>query len=292
MKKYSKGRMKLKRLMVVFAGLLVLMLISGIVLLFAFCFKDTITKVEISNVANEVSEDVAQNSLPIVIDNLVVGALYNNRWVSANKYWLKGTNKTDIDVAVYSLEDRAGKYKIRDVYTEADSVFVNTSYPNYIDEYFATSVLDKYALSSQFVEVNVLDSDFSNAKKALGIYRLYNDSVSISKVYAGYVDANTPVRILAVNNSTRGAFGGIYSAIIAVFPNNNKAKIVAYSYTKDLVNTDEFPLHSVELMADLNGDDKCELITRSVTEFTASYNVFEYQNGKFVLVLTEKLKSK
>ena len=85
-------------------------------------------------------------------------------------------------------------------------------------------------------------------------------------------------------------FGGVYSSIILAFPNENKAKILQYSYTKDLENSDDFPIYSLEFLADLNGDGKSEIITREVTEFNVTYNVFEYENDNCFKVLSETMK--
>ncbi len=290
MKKYSKEKLKFRRFTTFLAMLLIAMLIIGIVLLFCFCLKD---KFEISNQVNNavsVTDDVAQNSQPIVIDNLIVGAIYNNSWVSATKY-LKSTKKTDLDTYVYTKTTKAGQYKIKDTYSFGDSLFANTTYPNYIDEYFAIPG-DTYALSSQFNEVEPREDDYKSVKKALGINRLYNSSMNIKSVYSGFVDSSIPIRIISVTSSKRGMFDGIYSAIIINFVDGNKSKILQYSYTKDLENSYDFPLYSVEFFADLNGDGNSEIVTREVTEFNVTYNIFEYKNGKFVKVLCETMKGK
>lgn len=291
MKKYSKGKLKFKRAFIFLASLFLLVLIFGLILLFAFCLKD---KFDISSEINDainVQDDIAINSQPIVIDNLIVGALYNNTWVSASKYYLKSNNKTDLDTYVYSNDTRAGKYKISDTYTYGDSVFVNTSYPNYIDEYFSIPN-DVYALTSQFKEADVLEKDYEYVKKALGIYRTYNNTIKIKYVYSGYVNANTPIRIIAVTSEEKGTFGGVYSAIVIANANDNKSKILQYSYTKDLDNSYDFPLYSIEFLADFNGDGNSEIVTREVTEFNVTYNIFEYKNGKYVKVLCETMKGK
>jgi Fe-S cluster assembly iron-binding protein IscA len=77
----------------------------------------------------------------------------------------------------------------------------------------------------------------------------------------------------------------VYNGIIAVV--NGNAKIVQYSYTKDLDNSLDFPLYSVEFVADLNGDGNSEIVTREVTEFNVTYNIFEKRGSKYVRVLTE-----
>ena len=167
---------------------------------------------------------------------------------------------------------------------------MNTTYPNYVDEYFAIAKDSNYALTSQFNEAEIHDIDYQYVKKALGIYRIYNTTMNIKNVYSGYIDTNTPVRIISVTSNGKGLFGGVYSAIIAAYPNNNEADIVQYSYTKDLKNSDDFPLYSVEFLADLNGDGISDLVTRGVTEFNVTYNVFEYKENTFYKVLSETMK--
>lgn len=291
MKKYSKEKLKFRRLFIFLIILLVVIFIFGAILLFAFCLND---KFEISpeeNDAINVSDDVASNSLPIVIDNLVVGAIYENTWVSANKYYLKSSQKSDLETYVYNSSSRAGEYIIEEVYTYGDSVFADSTYPNNIDEYFAVPT-DSYALVSQFNEAQVEEVDYTYIKKALGFYRIYNSSINITKVYSGYVDVDNPIRVISLTSSKRGLFGGVYSAIIVANVNTGKAEILQYSYTKDFENSYDFPLYSVEFLADFNGDGKAELVTREVTEFNVTYNVFEYKDNRYIKVLSETMKEK
>ena len=291
MKKYSKEKLKFRRFFIFLIVLLIIVLILGFVLLFAFCLND---KFEISpeeNDAINVSDDVASNSLPIVIDNLVVGAIYENTWVSANKYYLKSNQKSDLETYVYNSSSRAGEYIIEEVYTYGDSVFADSTYPNNIDEYFAIPT-DSYALVSQFNEAQVEEVDYTYIKKALGFYRIYNSSINITKVYSGYVDVDNPIRVISFTSSKKGLFGGVYSAIVVANINTGKAKILQYSYTKDFENSYDFPLYSVEFLADFNGDGKAELVTREVTEFNVTYNIFEYKENKYIKVLSETIKEK
>ncbi len=289
MKKYSKGQLKFKRFGLLLAILLVLVLAFGLLMLFGFCLKHTINITNTSNEASNVSEEIAQNSQPIIIDNLVVGGLYGNKWVSSSKYYLKSINKANIDINVYTKDKSAGAYKLESLYTYGDSVFCNTSYPNYIDEFFAIST-QNYALSSNFSETSIQESDYDYVKKALGIYRAYNNTINITNVYSAYINVNEPLKLITVTSNQKGAFGGVYNGIIAVV--NGNAKIVQYSYTKDLDNSLDFPLYSVEFVADLNGDGNSEIVTREVTEFNVTYNIFEKRGSKYVRVLTETIKGK
>ena len=292
MKTYSKGRMKFKRALFFILILLLLMFSSGVILLTCFCFKNSIDIVKEDSSATAVSDDVALNSQPIIVDNLVVGALYNNRWVSASKYYMKSNKKSDVEIAVYTKNKNAGTYKVEDIYSVENSIFANTSYINFIDEYFATPNKDADALISNFAEISISEIDYIYAKEALGFLRLYNGSISVNKVYSGNIDNNTPIKIITITSESKGKFGGIYNGIIVAYPEKNKVELVEYSYTKDLDNTDDYPLYSVEFLADINGDSKSDLITRSVTEFNVSYNIFEYNKGKFVKVLSETMTIK
>ena len=291
MKKYSKEKLKFRRFFIFLIVLLIIVLILGFVLLFAFCLNDKFDVSPQENDAINVSDDIASNSLPIVIDNLVVGAIYDNNWVSANKYYLKSNNKSELETYVYNGSSRAGEYIIKEVYTYGDSVFVDSTYPNNVDEYFSIPT-DSYALISQFNEAQIEEVDYTYVKKALGFYRIYNSSMNITKVYSGYVNVDTPIRVISLTSSKRGIFGGIYSAIIVANVNTGKAEILQYSYTKDFENSYDFPLYSVEFLADFNGDGKSELVTREVTEFNVTYNVFEYKDNKYIKVLSETMKEK
>lgn len=292
MKTYSKGKMKLKRALFLIVIILLVMLAIGIILLTCFCLKKDINIVKEDASATSVSDDVALNSSPVIVDNLVVGALYNDRWVSASKYYLKSNKKSDVEIDVYTKNKKAGTYKVEDVYSVENSIFVNTSYVNYIDEYFATPNKASDALISNFTEVSISEIDYDYVKNALGYLRLYNKSVVINKVYSGNIDSSAPVKIIEITSEEKGKFGGIYNGVVVVYTDKNKADLIAYSYTKDLENTDDYPLYSVEFLADINGDGKADLVSRSVTEFDVSYDIFEYKNGKFVRVLSEKMTIK
>ena len=124
----------------------------------------------------------------------------------------------------------------------------------------------------------------------MGIYRAYNNTINITNVYSAFINANEPLKLITVTSNQKGIYGGVYNAIIAVV--NGNAKIVQYSYTKDLDNALDFPLYSIEFVADLNGDGNSEIVTREVTEFNVTYNVFEKRGSKYVRVLTETIKGK
>ena len=99
--------------------------------MFAFCLND---KFEVSSEVNDaanVSDDIAANSEPIIVDNLIVGAIYENTWVSTNKYYLKSNKKTDLETYVYDIDSRAGEYIIEDK-TKYKKLYNKYFYHNYL----------------------------------------------------------------------------------------------------------------------------------------------------------------
>ena len=76
MKKYSKSVLKFKKLYIFLISIFIVLFVIGILLLVCFCFNDRIEVDKQRNDAMNVSDDVAVNSTPIIIDNLVVGATY------------------------------------------------------------------------------------------------------------------------------------------------------------------------------------------------------------------------
>ena len=292
MKKYSKEKLKFRRVITVLLGMVfTLVLIFGIVIL-NVSLRDRFDVYKEVNDAFNVSDDIAQNSTPIIVDNLVVGATYKNKWVSANKYYLKSTLKTDTEMCAYTKAGKAGTFKIRQVESVNDSIYANTTYGNYMDEYFAiVSDNTNYALGLFSEKTEILEMDYNSVKGALGYYNIYNSSVKINAVYDGYINANCPVRIICAVSAQRGTFGGVYSTII-IAPLGGTPKILSYSYLKDLNNTEEFPIYNFEFLADLNGDGNFEIVCREITEFNINYSVYEQRNNEYYRVLSETIKGK
>ena len=54
---------------------ILVILVCSLVMLFGFCLKDEVTVTATSSDASKVSDDVAQNSMPIIIDNLRSGEI-------------------------------------------------------------------------------------------------------------------------------------------------------------------------------------------------------------------------
>lgn len=287
---YSKNKLKKKSFLKIIFVLLILLLIAGITILIIANGKDVLTIGEISDKADNVSEDVARNSKPIIIDNVIVGAVYNNEFVSVDKYLSYSSSKVNTEVNVYTQKGRSGTFKIssinkKDTYTQAVTSSLNVS-----EEYIALPSSDVSAMPIMPVKVEVTDEDYEAVKSALGKYRLLNNSINISSVYDVSINLDNTYKIICATSSDNDK--GIYSAVIFTNANFTKSKIIKYSYIKDKSNSSYWPIYSFEFAGDLNSDGNSEIIIREVNEFEVKYDVLEYDKNldNFVEVLSAVVK--
>ncbi len=290
MGKYSKSKLKKKHLIPILIIILVIILALAISYVLIINVKNTINVSKVDDSAKNVSEDVAKNSTPLIINNLVVGAVYNNTWVSSEKYYLKSTNKQDISIDIYQEDGKAGKYTLKDITKQngTTAVFVTTDRPNQSDEYFAIATSENELVYSKATELSITDEYIKEAKKALSKYRLLNYTISVNEAFGVTIDTNTKGVILCVT-SQKANFLGVYSAIIYV-DDMNKSKILKYSYIKDTKNASSWPIYTLKFTADLNGDSKNEVIIQETSEFSAKYSVLEYRDNNFYEVLSNEFK--
>ena len=92
MKKYSKNNSKkrsLLKFLIVIVGIIVVLSIA--LFIYVLLNKNVVYE-KIDDSAKFVSDDVASNSTPIIIDNVLIGAVYDKKWVSTEKYYLKSNN--------------------------------------------------------------------------------------------------------------------------------------------------------------------------------------------------------
>ncbi len=287
---YSKNKLKMKNSMKIILVILVLLLVTGISILIMANIKDVVTIGKVSDKADSVSEDIAKNSKPIIVDNIVIGGVYNNEFVSADKYVAYSSNKINTEMNVYTNRGRSGTFKINNIVKKDTYTQAVTSSLNVIDEYIAIPSSDVNAMAILPVKVDPTSEDYSSVKKALGKYRLLNNSVNISSVYDVSINLDNTFKIICATSSD--IKGGVYSTVIFTNPNRTKSKIIKYSYIKDRNNASNFPVYSFEFAADLNNDSNSEIIIREVTEFDLKYDVLEYnkKDDNFVEILSTTLK--
>ena len=268
----------------------VMLLVLGILLL-SISMKNIIQVSSKDNSSINVSQDVASKSTPVVINNLLLGSVYNDTWVSSEKYYFYGDFNTNLSLDVYTSNGKKGKFKVEEMTkdTKGSAVYISTSNSNKNTEYIAVNSDGKDIMPNPALKVsNMTDEDYNNIKEAIGIYSLLNSSINIVEAYDINIDTTTKGRIYVVTNKSGKGMGG-YSAVIYT-DMSGKSKIVKYSFVANLKNSSEWPIYSFKFIADLNKDGKNELIIQETREFDVNYCVLEYRNNKFVEVLSSEMK--
>ena len=291
MKKYSKEKLKLRSKIKVLIVLLCIIAIVCIGVLVVSLFSKKIVVEKIDSTPDNVSDDVAQNSNPVIVNNLILGATYDKKWVASQRYYLKGKNGENTEVDAYSKTGKMGKCKIGKINKDGktSSIYTTISKLNLLTEYFAVSTSDKNVMPHPASRVtNITEEYIKDVKKALGIYRIFNMSVKITEVYDITISDNEKgYLIFATNEINKGK--GAYSTVIYV-SSTGKKKIVKYSYINNKDNAEEWPIYSLNFVADLNGDGINELLIQETKEFEVKYDVIEYKNNNFYEILSSVAK--
>lgn len=286
MSKYSKTKLKLKLKLPILIILFVVIFLLALTFVIYLTVKNNIVIQKIDDSAKLVSDQVAAKSSPIIINNLVVGAVSNKEWVSNEKYYFKSNIKENTDIDIYSKTGKAGKYSILNIEKDenSSSEYVSVSRSNKIDEYFAIYSNGGNNMQIPAISQEPTDEDRKLCLKALGIYKLLNNTINIDSVYGVYIDSSLSGKIICITNKSKTIFGA-YSAVIFV-DNNNVAKIIKYNYIKDVKNAQDWPIYAFEFCADLNSDGKNEVILQETTENKSQYDILEYRDNNFYQVLS------
>lgn len=289
-KSYSKGELKARRglkYLTIFALIVIIITI----LFFVFVvFKNNIITEKIDYSATEVSDDVVSNSTPIILNNIVLGAVYNNTWVAPESYYFRNQNKL-ISIDIYNESGKKGKYNITN-FTSPDTTgayYVTTNNPNSKEEFFAVGSSDENIMMQPSTkQLTITDEDIEIVKDALGKYLVLNTTVKINSIHNVVLNSQNRGKIICVTNEV-GKSSGAYSAVVYV-SNFGDSKIVKYNYVKNLAKSSDWPIYSFKFAADLNKDGMNDLIIQETREFEVKYDVIEFRNDKFVEVLSTKVK--
>ncbi len=289
-KKYSKNEIRKKGLFKFFIILFVLLLLISLSFIIFIGVKNYIVVERINSDAKNKSDDVVRKSTPIIVSNVVVGAVYNKEWVASESYYFRN-DKENIDVDVYTSEGKKGKYSItsqtKDNSSSTMFAYVNT--PDTSSEFIAVAANNTDIMPEPAIrEIDIDSIDIDDAKKALGIYGILNNSLKISSIHDVTFNQNNIGRIFCITNEVGKSSGG-YSAVIYI-SNSGKSKIVKYSYVRNFSNSSDWPIYSFKFVADLNNDGTNELIIQEVKEFETKYDVIEFDDGKFTEVLSATMK--
>lgn len=290
-KTYSKRNLKKKRGLKLLIALLVILLIIGLFLLFFVVLKKEVNIGKISDVAKERSDEVVANSTPIIVNNIVVGAVYNNEWVASESYYFRNKTKSQtIALDVYNLTGKKGKYNLTSMSKDTNSgaLYAKTDNSNTYDEFVAIASTEKNIMNNPPTkQVNINEDDINTVKDALGLLSVFNNSVKITEIYNITLDTTNRGRLIFVTNEVGKSNGG-YSAVIYE-DMSKKTHIIKYSYVKDMKNSPEWPIYSFRFVADLNQDGMNDIVIQETKEFKMKYDVIEFKNNKFQEVLSTEI---
>lgn len=291
MKKYSKGKLKFKRAFKPLITIFLTVFVISIIILLISIFSKNVVVEKIDTSPSDVSSDIAVNSTPIVINNIIVGGVYEKKWVAFEKYYLNSKNGENTEVDVYSKNGKMGKYQIGKIVKDSKVTTASTtvSKSNLTNEYFATISRDNNIMPSPVKKIINIDKSYiKDVKKALGLYLMFNSSVKITEAYdITLSDDNKGYLIFATNEINKNR--GVYSAVVYV-DLSNKAKVIKYNFASDKKNAQNWPVYSFGFVADLNNDGKNEIIIQETKEFDVKYDVIEFKNNNFYEVLSGEVK--
>lgn len=291
MKKYSKEKLKARRLVKTIIVVLAIIAVICIGVLLFSLFSKSIVVEKLDSTPSNVSDEVASNSTPVIINNLILGATYDKKWVASEKYYLNSKNGENTEVDAYSKEGKMGKYTIGKISkdTKTASIYTTISKQNLLNEYFAVATSQTNVMPNPANKILDIDESYiKDVKKALGMYRIFNMSVKISEVYDITISENEKgYLIFATNEINKGK--GAYSTVIYV-SNTGKSKIVKYNYINDKENAEDWPVYSLNFIADLNFDGTNELLVQETKEFEVKYDVIEYKNNNFYEIMSAVAK--
>ena len=291
MKKYSKNTQKKRSLVKFFIIVLAIILICSVALLLYVLLNKNIVFEKIEDSAKFVSDDVAKNSTPVIIDNVLVGGVYDKKWVSTERFYLNSTNKSNLEIDIYNKVGKKGTYELNSIAQgNTTTVYSATTNTNIIDEYFAIAKNDNAdAMRLKAIKKqNITETEIKDVKRALGLYNLFNLTVKITEAYdISLSQGDNGVLIFATNEV--GKSMGVFSAVVYV-DSNNKTQLIKYNYIRDTKDASNWPIYSFKFLGDLNVDGKNEIIIQETKEFEVKYDVIEYNNNKFREVLSTVIK--
>lgn len=288
---YSKTKIKAGR------GIKYLIIFFALVVILCVCFlvfvefKSKLVLEKKSTVASLASDDEALNSTPIIVDNIIVGAIYQKKWVLAESYYLKSKNKENFEIDMYNNTGKLGEFSLKEVRMSAASkaLYVTTTNNKVNNEYIAVAKGSSGVLDKAYTKVETTKKDYESVKSALGWRRLYNHTMEIQNVYEANINQQGQTRIIFVTNQ-KGKSRGVYSAVILV-DSMGKATCIKYYYVRDTKNAADWPIYSLKFVADINGDGIKEIVLQEIKEFEIKYDVLEYEKGIFTEVLSTTVKS-
>ena len=291
--KYSKNKLINKRLIFVVVIILILLLITSISFIAYINVTNNIVYNNINDDSSGVDDNIASQSNPIVINNIILGGVYNDKWVSMERYFFRSKNKEKTDIDVFTKKGKTGTFKLNEITkgNEATAAYTSTTRTNYSDEYFAVKTGNM--IVSKMVLITLNDDNIKiykdKVKKALGIYGIFNNTIKIKEVYeVALIPGKLSYVITATNDGKTN--NGVYSTVIYV-DDRGKARLIKYNYVKNINAASDFGIYTIKFVADLNDDNVCDIILQETREFKTKYSVMELKNNKFFEVLSATINN-
>ncbi len=283
MKKTNKN-MKRKKLIPILILFIAILVISVALLIYIYT-QNYITVEYIDKSSSNVSSEDVSSVSPIIINNVVVGGVSDKgKWLSKDNLFGKANVSKGAEVDLYGTSGKMGTFEIYSTSYDQDKGITYAVPLKDLsnEEYIATSKSEDNIMQRNLTKVEATSQDEKYVKKALGKYRLFNNTVKVNEVYEVYLNQEQKTRIISATSSGKNNFG-VYSAVIYV--NGNKAKIMKYSYVKNTESSINWPVYSIKFACDLNKDGNYEVILQETRELTMKYDIMEYRNNKYYEVI-------
>lgn len=292
MDKYSKDKIVFKRN--IKCLIIVLLIIITICIAFII-YINTQNIIEFNNYDDSaiyISDEKAKLSTPIILNNIILGGVYKDEWVSTARYYNMSDYKEDTEVRFYCDEGSSGVFTIQKVGQSLTNFIALTDSLNEVTEYVAVINSETLNYIPKTSKIDYQDSTEynENIKDALGLYTILNDSIKVNNGYECYISSNEKVTLLEVTSNSLENSNDAYSAIIMI-DSKNKSYLVSYNYVNDNEKAEDFKIYSVKFVIDLNEDGINEIVISGTDEFETSYSVLEFENNKFTCVLSETIKN-
>lgn len=283
MKKVNKKKngKKVIPLVIILVTLLVL---SAVFLVYIYT-QNYITVEYIDKSSSKVSSEDVTSVSPIIINNVVVGGVSDKgKWLSKDNLYGKANISKGTEVDMYNLSGKMGTFEIYSVSKDNEKGITYAVPLKDImeEEYIALGKSESNAMTRGLTKIEPTEKDEKYVKKALGKYRLFNNTVKVNEVYEAYLGTDQKTRIISATSEGDNKLG-VYSVV--VFVKGSKAKIIKYSYVKNTESSINWPVYSIKFACDLNYDDKYELVIQEARETTMKYSILEFKKNKYYEVI-------
>ena len=237
---------------------------------------------------NQKTEIISQAS-PIYINNLLIGAVSSEKWVSKDSIYNQGSKVKLEKIDIYDLTGKIGTYDIKEINNtgKEGNIYIKTNRLASTSEYIGIVSSGKDIVGGQTSISNSLARDEADVIRALGVYKLLNNTVKVNEVYSVTLKNGENGRIICATSDGNNKLG-LYSTVVYV--TDKGSRIIKYCYVKDSKKAVDWPIYSVKFVYDLNSDGSKEVIIQETNEYETKYAVMEYRQNNFYEVLSEKIK--